>query len=965
MPPPLSAQVDTDWLAGWVVIPSSTTYEPPSLLSSHSFLRTRVHHQKPWQTHKLNDGYEIPSLAFGTWKLGRGDAPTTHYRRFVLIVYHECTNIENYFHAHTARHSYWYCGLPHRYLRLTVIESRRALPACTRKVDANSRRGSVVHDASRSRTGARGRKGKKDDAEVEVEVQADNAGGGIKGRHVGVETRRLTSWCTRAEAAESGGRRGEARRAGEYRYVVCRLGAREVRARGGCGERRAGTCREWGSRNATAAEAIESDTRTEDDVDSGCPDSTLTRPTHRLASRVVLGITETGARATGASPPLRPEETSSHPAACVPVLAHAAATIPTPSRLLAADSQREDGGRCGTRNSKEVRTCAARESVGKLDMVGREQKRRDGVAAGGEELFRKRSAFVMPPAETRARSSFSPPFLPLTRFIIHALASVLGSYPNKAEAAHVVLYLRIDVLVVEGIEVLALVFGGRRGCESTGEREAPRGRACRCCGSAVRVFVSVARGTDTRYAGGTATSNVDLRAADVRRERASQRSNEPGIPAKTEKRSEHWRRNLREKIYREEGGQNEEGTDLARSLIQTMYSLQRRRRTLDVRFRASWTVHRTPDSPTKGLFRVRFCRDLTQPSVRFWANLSGFDTGQTQIFSKICRDWDQAFRLIIRGPQSILLRIRLAIAIDSTTEADEISDQTQPRRSLSSDHSKDASKPNEANAVLTDLIPLLSANREISAQRSPPSTTPPLINAPFVTAKQHSMTILRMGTAASQDSFFSLGARSRASRRRGTVRKGGDELADDATSTSVLSPSPSRLHSIDSFLLIIFFASHILSVPLPWRIFLSTSLPSSLVYEQELTTPYEVYCNNPNRKKRNGRVKPGKDGREEFANDGASPSVHFLTTIRLSSSRYTVFFLHVPVHPAEEEGAEETKPGRKKRSRALSKREGWGRDGGAQEPEEDGGYPFTKFQLFVVSLRLYPEADENAENSEN
>lgn len=30
----------------------------------------------PWNTIKLNDGHSIPSIAFGTWKLGNGDGPT-------------------------------------------------------------------------------------------------------------------------------------------------------------------------------------------------------------------------------------------------------------------------------------------------------------------------------------------------------------------------------------------------------------------------------------------------------------------------------------------------------------------------------------------------------------------------------------------------------------------------------------------------------------------------------------------------------------------------------------------------------------------------------------------------------------------------------------------------------------------------------------------------------------------------
>jgi hypothetical protein len=35
---------------------------------------------------------------------------------------------------------------------------------------------------------------------------------------------------------------------------------------------------------------------------------------------------------------------------------------------------------------------------------------------------------------------------------------------------------------------------------------------------------------------------------------------------------------------------------------------------------------------------------------RIWAQNVGIDTGQTQNFPKICRDWDQGYSGIIRGP---------------------------------------------------------------------------------------------------------------------------------------------------------------------------------------------------------------------------------------------------------------------------------------------------------------------------
>ncbi|KAF7350829.1 Aldo-keto reductase [Mycena sanguinolenta] len=38
-----------------------------------------------WKKHKLNDGYEIPGLAFGTWRIGRGEVPTSQVRQAVAV----------------------------------------------------------------------------------------------------------------------------------------------------------------------------------------------------------------------------------------------------------------------------------------------------------------------------------------------------------------------------------------------------------------------------------------------------------------------------------------------------------------------------------------------------------------------------------------------------------------------------------------------------------------------------------------------------------------------------------------------------------------------------------------------------------------------------------------------------------------------------------------------------------------
>ncbi|KAF8142203.1 NADP-dependent oxidoreductase domain-containing protein [Mycena galopus ATCC 62051] len=39
----------------------------------------------PWNSHKLNDGYDIPGLAFGTWKLGKGDGPTSQVAQAISV----------------------------------------------------------------------------------------------------------------------------------------------------------------------------------------------------------------------------------------------------------------------------------------------------------------------------------------------------------------------------------------------------------------------------------------------------------------------------------------------------------------------------------------------------------------------------------------------------------------------------------------------------------------------------------------------------------------------------------------------------------------------------------------------------------------------------------------------------------------------------------------------------------------
>ncbi|KAJ7677950.1 Aldo/keto reductase [Mycena polygramma] len=39
----------------------------------------------PWETFKLNDGNEIPGLAFGTWKLGNGDGPISQVDQAISV----------------------------------------------------------------------------------------------------------------------------------------------------------------------------------------------------------------------------------------------------------------------------------------------------------------------------------------------------------------------------------------------------------------------------------------------------------------------------------------------------------------------------------------------------------------------------------------------------------------------------------------------------------------------------------------------------------------------------------------------------------------------------------------------------------------------------------------------------------------------------------------------------------------
>ncbi|KAJ7489171.1 Aldo/keto reductase [Mycena latifolia] len=39
----------------------------------------------PWETKKLNDGHEIPGIAFGTWKLGQGEGPTSQVDQAISV----------------------------------------------------------------------------------------------------------------------------------------------------------------------------------------------------------------------------------------------------------------------------------------------------------------------------------------------------------------------------------------------------------------------------------------------------------------------------------------------------------------------------------------------------------------------------------------------------------------------------------------------------------------------------------------------------------------------------------------------------------------------------------------------------------------------------------------------------------------------------------------------------------------
>ncbi|KAF7362533.1 NADPH-dependent conjugated polyketone reductase C1 [Mycena venus] len=50
-------------------------------LSYHGLSSTTM----PWETHELDDGYKIPGLAFGTWKLGTGDGPIDQVNQAISV----------------------------------------------------------------------------------------------------------------------------------------------------------------------------------------------------------------------------------------------------------------------------------------------------------------------------------------------------------------------------------------------------------------------------------------------------------------------------------------------------------------------------------------------------------------------------------------------------------------------------------------------------------------------------------------------------------------------------------------------------------------------------------------------------------------------------------------------------------------------------------------------------------------
>ncbi|KAJ7097606.1 NADP-dependent oxidoreductase domain-containing protein [Mycena epipterygia] len=74
----------------------------------------------PWETIKLNDGHEIPSLGFGTWKIGNGDAPISQVDQAISVGFSHIDTAQVYRNETEAGIAIRDSGLPRKDVFITT-----------------------------------------------------------------------------------------------------------------------------------------------------------------------------------------------------------------------------------------------------------------------------------------------------------------------------------------------------------------------------------------------------------------------------------------------------------------------------------------------------------------------------------------------------------------------------------------------------------------------------------------------------------------------------------------------------------------------------------------------------------------------------------------------------------------------------------------------------------------------------
>ncbi|KAJ7916762.1 Aldo/keto reductase [Mycena leptocephala] len=74
----------------------------------------------PWETFELNDGHKIPSLAFGTWKIGNGDGPVSQVDQAISVGFSHVDTAQLYRNETEAGIAIRDSGLPRENIFITT-----------------------------------------------------------------------------------------------------------------------------------------------------------------------------------------------------------------------------------------------------------------------------------------------------------------------------------------------------------------------------------------------------------------------------------------------------------------------------------------------------------------------------------------------------------------------------------------------------------------------------------------------------------------------------------------------------------------------------------------------------------------------------------------------------------------------------------------------------------------------------